>query len=142
MSLRDWELDIIAQLHTVLDASQVFEESVPETDQLPRFDTTMAKPYVVLWWGQRVDGGIGHNSLCGVLHSSHKALFLIQLVAPTGPMGRDLAALVSDALLGYRPAGQGELTEDSMPTIRNPLDISGAANRIRVPLAFSGTVDL
>lgn len=144
MNLRDWELDIVERMGEFLAPDQVFEQSVEEEIELPRFDNTMVKPYVVFWWGQRVRGGVGHNALCGVRASSHTALFLVQLVSPTGPMGRDLAAVVSEALWGYRPLNgtQGELHEDSAPTIRNPLDISGVSTRNRVPLAYSGTVDL
>lgn len=142
MNLRDWEKDIIGRLKLFIAPEQVFEESVPEESEIPRFSNTMVKPYVVLWWGQRVQGGPGYQAVCGVRGSAHIVTFLVQLAASNGPMGRDLAAVVSNALLGYRPLGQGELREDSMPTIRNPLDISGAYARDRVPLAYSGTVDL
>lgn len=142
MDLRDWELDIVARLRNAIAEDQVFEESVEEEARLPRFDNTMVKPYVVLWWGQRVRGGGGHNALAGVRKSSHVAEFIAQLIAPTGAMNRELARLVSGSLLGYRPLGEGELMEDSAPTIRNPLDISGVSARNRTPLAYSGTVDL
>jgi hypothetical protein len=140
-TMREWQLAIVDRLAEVFPDNQVFEEGPPEEDYLPMYPNRMVKPYVIVWFGQRVDGGPGFNSVCGVLGSAHRGLFLVQVCAATGRMVNDAAAAVSQALIGFRPAGQGELKEDSAPTIRNPLDMSGVNTRYQVPLAYNGIVD-
>lgn len=140
--MREWQRDIVTRLEELLSPEQVFEEGAPEEDALPMYPNRMVKPYVVLWFGQRVRGGLGFDSLCGVLGSAHRALFIVQIAAATGEVCNDVSAAVADHLLGFRPAGQGELTEDSAPTIRQPLDTSGINSRYQRPIAFSGTVDV
>lgn len=139
---REWQRDIVDRVKQVLGAENVYEESVPEIEQLSMTDYGMVKPYAVLWFGQRIQGGPGFRSMCGTRHSAHRALFYVQIGAPTGEVANDVAAAVSDSLLGYRPVGQGELDEDISPTIREPLDMSGVNPRIQTRIAYSGIIDI
>lgn len=120
----------------------VFVAAVPDEDQIPRLPNRMVRPYVAIWYGQRIQGNDGYRALCGVKASAHRTNFLVQVAAHDGRLVRDAVALVSNLLLGFKPAGQGELAESSSTTIRRPLDISGVRGRISVPVAYSGTVDL
>lgn len=141
-TFRDWQKAVVAQLKTVFPEDQVWEGSVPQESQLAKFDNDMVKPYVVVWFGQRVNGGPGFNSTCGVRSSAHMTTFIVRVAAPTGEMVNDAAALVSDALFGFRPLNQGELQEDGAPTIRDPLEMSGVNPRYFFPIAYRATVDL
>jgi hypothetical protein len=140
--MRDWQRAVITRLEDLLSPEQVYEEGPPDEDALPMYPNRMVKPYVVVWFGQRVSGGIGYDALCGVRESAHVSMFITQVVAATGEVCNDVSVVVADHLLGFRPADQGELREDSAPTIRQPLDVSGVNSRYQRPIAFSGTVDL
>lgn len=139
---REWQRSIVERLQALLGSDRVFEESVPEIDHLPMNDLGMVEPYAVLWFGQRVQGGPGFNSVCGTLGSAHRALFYVGIGAPTGEVANDVAASVTDSLRGFRPVGQGELIEDFSPTIREPLDMSGVNPRVHVRIAYSGIIDV
>lgn len=141
-NLRDWQKAILARLQELLPPEQIYEEGVPDEAELPMYDSRRVKPYVVAWWGQRVDGGLGFNTLCGVRENAHTVPFILQVCGPTGPAVRDLAEAVSDLLLGFKPLGEGELREDGAGTIRQPLDMSGVNSRYQVPVSYVGTVDV
>lgn len=140
-TMRQWQLDIIVRLEETFNDQQVFEEGVPERVRLTMDNSEIVKPYVCVWFGQRTDGGPGSRALCGVRQSSHQIPFLVEVAAATGPVCNDAVVEVSRLLLGYRPAGQGELEESGAPTVRNPLDMSGASGRYQKPVAYTGLVD-
>lgn len=150
MSLRLWEIAVEERLMYGSPADGlvgfgedcVFVSAVPDESQVPRLPNRMIKPYVAIWYGQRIQGNDGYQALCGVRGSAYRANFLVQVMAHDGRLNRDAVALVSNLLMGFRPAGQGELLESSSSTIRRPLDMSGVRGRISVPVAYSGTVDL
>ena len=150
MSLRAWEIAIEERLKfgnpaaglAGFGSDAVFVSAVPDEAQVPRLPNRMVRPYVAIWYGQRIQGNDGYRSICGVRASAYRANFLVQVMAHDGSLNRDAVALVSDLLLGFKPAGQGELLESSSSTIRRPLDMSGVRGRISVPVAYSGTVDL
>jgi len=150
MSLRPWQLAIEDRLafgsvdDNLAGFGQdcVFVAAVPDESQVPRLPNRQVKPYVVLWYGQRIQGNSGYQAICGVKASAYRSNFLVQVQAHDGGLAMDAVALVSNLLLGFKPFGQGELLESSSSTIRRPLDISGVRGRISVPVAYSGTVDL
>jgi hypothetical protein len=147
VSLLNWELAIEERLINGdasvpgFGAANVFIEAVPDEVPIPR-DQRQVKPYVVVWFGQRIRGNDGYRGICGVKGNASRANLLVMACAHVGTVQRGVVAQVSDLLHGFRPAGQGELEETSSTTIRRPLDISGVVGRIAVPVAFSGTVDL
>jgi len=147
MTLRLWKEAVVDRLGLGGDSlpgftpQLVFEEGIPEETQLERLTNRHVKPYVVVWFGQRVSGGDGYNSICGVRGSAHRMYMLIQVCSYDGGIVNQAVDLVSDLLIGFRPAGHGELSEDSSATIRRPMDISGVRSRYAVPVAYSGTVD-
>lgn len=150
MSLRPWEIAVEDRLTfgapdenlAGFGADCVYVSAVPDEDQVPRLPNRQVKPYVVIWYGQRIQGNDGYRAICGVKASAYRANFLVQVQAHDGRLARDAVSLVSSLLLGFKPFGQGELLESSSSTIRRPLDISGVRGRISVPVAYSGTVDL
>lgn len=150
MSLRPWQVAIEERLIqgapeeglAGFGSDCVFVSAVPDETQIPRLPNRQVRPYLVLWYGQRIQGNSGYQALCGVKGSAYRSNFLVQVQAHDGRLTLDAVALVSNLLLGYKPFGQGELLESSSSTIRRPLDISGVRGRISVPVAYSGTVDL
>ena len=147
MSLRPWKMAVQERLANGdgtfpgFTEDRVFAEGVPEEGQLDRLTNRQVAPYVVVWYGQRVDGGTGYRSMCGVKGSAHRMYMLVQVCASDGVIVNQAVDLVSDLLIGFRPAGHGELSENSSATIRRPMDMSGVRSRYTVPVAYSGTVD-
>lgn len=146
MSLEPWKEAIIDRL-MVGDGSSpgfgvdsVYEESVPDQARLPRMSDGRIRPYVAVWFGQRIGMGDGYRSICGVRGNAHLANLIVLIGAPDGRSTNRAKSLVSELLWGFRPAGHGELEETSSITIRRPLDISGVVARNTVPVAYSGTV--
>lgn len=148
ISLAPWKKDVIDRLGLGGDGipgfgvDSVFREGVSDEREIPRFPDGTHKPYVAVWFGQRISGGRGHQSIAGVRHSAHQMNMLVMTCAPDGDMGDQAVDMVSALLLGFCPAGQGELKEDGAPSIRRPMDMSGVRARFAVPVAYSGTVDI
>jgi len=120
----------------------VYREGLADEDQLPRFENGIIKPYVSVWFGQRVSGNAGFQGITGVRDNAHRMHMMVVVNATDGHMVDTAVDLVSDLLLGFRPASQGELSEDGMQTIRRPSDMSGVRSRFSVPVGYSGTVDI
>lgn len=142
MRLFPWQESIYDQLADNLPNTSVFFEGTPENTELPRLNNGMVRPFVLLWFGQSGSGPFGSDSIMGVRSSSRRAVFLAQLVAPTGRTLLQLEDAVRDLLVGFRPNNEGELMEDAGPTIRDPLpEGTGVDVRFYKPLAFSGVVN-
>lgn len=142
MQIMPWIDAIEARLVNGLPNTPIFLEGVPENDPIPRMDNGMIQPFVLLWLGQTVGGPLGSDSLMGVRTSVRRGLFLCQLVAPTGRSLLLLEDGVRALLQGFQPNGEGELSEDSAPSIRDPLpEGTGVDTRFYKPLAFSGLVN-
>lgn len=149
MTLRRWQQDVVDRLRNGLPGEvagfgveRVWLEAVPDEDQIPRLPNRQVVPYLVVWFGQRMDGTDAYNSIAGELCSAKRSNFLVQVCAHQGELVLDAMDIVSRLLRGFRPAGQGELREAASATLRRPMDISGVKGRVSVPVAFSGTVDL
>jgi len=148
MSLAAWRADIIERLANGdgttpgFGINQVYQESVPEQSRLERMSDGRVRPYVSVWFGQRIGMGNGYRGICGVRMNAHRMNMIIMVGAPDGNTANKARDLISELLWGFRPAGQGELEETSSTTIRRPLDISGVDSRNAVPIAYSGTVDI
>lgn len=149
MSLRDWQKAVEERLRTGVPGQVagfgqlgVWVQAVPDEDQLPRLPNLQVRPYLVLWYGQRMDGSADYNAITGELYSAKRSNFLVQVCAHQGELVLDAMDAVTRILRGFRPVGQGELRESASATIRRPMDISGVNSRVSVPVAFSGTVDL
>lgn len=146
MSLEPWKDAIVERLAQGVGttpgfgAESVFKESVPDQSRLPRMSDGRIRPYLSVWFGQRIGMGPGYRGICGVRQNAHLANLIVFIGAPDGDTTNKAKALVSGLLWGFRPAGHGELEETSSITIRRPLDISGVSARNAVPVAYSGTV--
>lgn len=142
MQIFPWMEAIEQRLAINLPNNRFYMEGVPENSTLPRLDNGMVRPFASLWFGQTASGPFGTNSMTGVRQSARQGLFLIQLVAPTGRSLLQFEDGVRNLLVGYRPDGQGELAEDSAPTIRDPQpEGTGVDIRFYKPLTFSGLVN-
>ena len=147
-SMGDWKQAVIDRLSMGGDGTpgfgveSVYREGLADEDQLPRFDNGIIKPYVSVWFGQRVSGNSGFQGITGVRGNAHRMHMMVVVNATDGHMVDKAVDLASDLLLGYRPTEQGELTEDGMQTIRRPSDMSGVRSRFSVPVGYSGTVDI
>lgn len=148
LSLAPWKEDVINRLRYGGDGipgfgeDSVFREGPSDEDQMPRFADGTIKPYVSVWFGQRVTGGRGHKGITGVRNNAHEMHMMVVAAATDGRTVDRAVDLVSELLLGFRPANQGELEEDGMQTIRRPADMSGIRTRYAVPIGYSGTVDI
>ena len=148
MTVLDWQMDIYDRLRLGLPNTPVHLEGVSENDEHPRDPTGLIKPFLVIWYGQLTDiasfsGTVG--DLCGTEDEGGNITklgnFLVETVAPTGLALLQLENLVRALLTGFRPAGEGELSETGQTTIRDPLPTGiGDTLRFYKPLFFQGIV--
>lgn len=142
MQLFPWMEAIHDRLTDNLPNTSIFFEGVPENTELPRLSNGMVRPFASLWFGQSGPGPFGTRSMTGVRQASRRAVFLVQIVAPTGRALLQLEDGIRDLLVGFRPNDEGELSESSPPTIRDPLPEGTTVDlRFYKPLAFSGLVN-
>jgi hypothetical protein len=145
LRLKPWQDDVLVKLRASL------QEDIPvkdggyaegEDEAVGRLENGMLQPYVLVWFGGSVDTGPGYETIGGVRQASRLAMLHFECVGPTFTMARDLGDEVRDALVGYRPDGEGELEEDGMPTIRNPISTTtGLDVRYAYPMTFKGIVN-
>jgi hypothetical protein len=148
VTVLDWQMDIYDRLRTGLPNTPVHLEGISENDEHPRDPTGLIKPFLIIWYGQLTDitsftGTVG--DLCGTEDSGGNLIkqgnFLVETVAPTGLALLQLENLVRALLTGFRPAGEGELSETGQTTIRDPLPTGiGDTLRFYKPLFFQGVV--
>lgn len=148
MTVLDWQMDIYDRLRSGLPNTPVHLEGVSEGEEHPRDPTGLIKPFLIIWFGQLTDitsftGTIG--DLCGnedaegsMVKQGH---FLVETVAPTGLALLQLENLVRALLTGFRPAGEGELTEGGQTSIRDPMPVGiGDTLRFYKPMYFQGVL--
>lgn len=148
MTVLDWQMDIMDRLRVGLPNTPVHLEGVAESSPHPRDPTGLVKPFLIVWFGQLTDvstsaGAVG--DLCGTETSGGNIVkqgnFLVETVAPTGLALLQLENLVRALLTGFRPAGEGELTEGGQTTIRDPFPTGiGDTLRFYKPLFFQGVL--
>lgn len=143
MRLKPWQDAIKAQLEAELgDHIPIKIGGYDEPDATNKLTNGMIAPYVVVWYGGSISEGPGHRGICGIRNDSRMGLLHIECVGTLFQHALDLGDEVRDALVGFKPAGEGELEEDGAPTIRNPISTTtGVDVRYSYPLAFTGTVN-
>src|SRR5690606_35358410 len=145
MRLKPWQDAILARLTDQLnDGIPIIDGGYAEgaDETVNKLDNGMLQPYVLAWFGGSVEAGIGHEGICGVAKATRQSSVHFECVGPTGTMARDLGDEVRAALVGFRPDGEGELAEDGMPTIRNPISTTtGLDVRYAYVLTFQGVVN-
>lgn len=142
VSLLDWQLDIYERLDNGLPNTPVFLEGVPENSDIVKDPSGFYKPTLILWFGQAFDisgfgGRISVADLCGMEAdggSTKQAAFIVESVAPSGLSLLQLAQAARDILVGYRPLGEGELSEAGSGTVRDPYPV-GVGDTLRFYLA-------
>lgn len=148
MTVLDWQMAIYDRLRLGLPNTPVHLEGVSESEPHPRDPTGLIKPFLIIWYGQLTDiasftGTIA--DLCGTEDEGGNLVkqgnFLVETVAPTGLALLQLENVVRALLTGFRPAGEGELTETGQTTIRDPLPTGiGDTLRFYKPLFFQGVL--
>lgn len=148
MTVFDWQMAIHQRLNEGLPHTDVYLEGVPESTPVPKSPTGLIKPFLILMFGQLTDissSGTQVADLCGQEENSgmpKQGNFLVQTVAHNGLTLLQLENLVRGLLTGFRPAGQGELNEEGLTTIRDPLPAGiGDTLRFYKPLFFSGVLN-
>lgn len=145
MRLKQWQDAIMDRLRDQLNDEIPIEdggygEGVNEA--VGKLANGAMQPYVLVWFGGSVAAGIGYEGICGVNKASRLGLLHIECVGPTGQMARDLGDEVRAALVGFQPDNEGELQEDGMPSIRNPISTTtGLDVRYTYALTFKGIVN-
>jgi hypothetical protein len=143
--LKPWQDAIMDKLRESINSKVPIEDGgygEGSDEVVGRLDNGMLQPYILVWFGGSVDTGPGYATIGGVRQESRLAMLHFECVGPTGTMARDLGDEVRDALVGFRPDGEGELEEDGMPTIRNPISTTtGLDVRYTYPMTFKGIVN-
>lgn len=152
VSLLDWQLDIHRRVDNGLPNTPVFLEGVGESNEITPDPTGLYKPTVILWFGQAIEmagfgGRLSVADLCGASkddsNTTKHATLLVQQVAPSGLALLQLSQAVRDLLVGYAPAGQGELTEVGTGTVRDPYPVGvGDTMRFYLAVGYRGTVNV
>lgn len=142
-----WQTAIYERIQATVPNNKVFLEGVPESSDVPMDPTGMVKPFVILWFGQAYDfaGTANAMDLCGNggANSVRTLAFATQLVAPTGLSLLGFEDTIRGGLLGFSPAGHGEVNEGGSTTIRDPLPTGiGAGLRFYKAIFFSGLVGM
>jgi hypothetical protein len=150
-SLLDWQLDIFHRLDTGLPNTPVYLEGVPENTEIVKDPSAFYKPSLILWFGQAFDvsgfgGRISISDLCGSGADggvTKQAAFIVESVAPSGLSLLQLAQAARDLLHGYRPAGQGELSEAGSGTVRDPYPVGiGDTLRFYLAIGYRGLINV
>src|SRR5690554_6033373 len=102
MQLWPWQEAIYDRLVQGLPNNQFFIEGTPENTELNRMSNGMIKPFASIWYGQSRDAGIGTASMMGVRSSARRAIFLVQMVAPTGRSLLQFEDGIRNLLTGFR----------------------------------------
>jgi hypothetical protein len=148
MTVLDWQMSVYERLRAGLPNTDVHLEGIAESTPHPKDPTGLIKPFLIVWYGQLTDitsfsGTVG--DLCGNEDGEGNMVklggFLVETIAPTGLALLQLENIVRGLLTGFRPAGEGELTETGQTTIRDPLPTGiGDTLRFYKPLFFQGIV--
>lgn len=145
MRLKPWQDAILDRLRDQLNDDIPIEDGgygEGADEVVGKLENGMLQPYVLVWFGGSVDAGPGHETIGGVNQASRLSMVHFECVGPTGTMARDLGDEVRAALVGFVPANEGELQEDGMPSIRNPISTTtGLDVRYAYPLTFKGFVN-
>lgn len=147
MSVLEWQMDIYHKLRDGLPNTRVFLEGVPESSMTALDPTGLIKPLVIIWFGQLTDVTTFSGSVSGLCGTEggeglvKQGNFLVESVAPTGLSLLQLEAVVRSLLTGFRPAGEGELSEGGQATVRDPMPLGiGDTLRFYKPLFFNGVL--
>jgi hypothetical protein len=150
VSLLDWQLDIYSRLDNGLPNTPVFLEGVPENSDIVKDPSAFYKPTLILWFGQAFDisgfgGRISVADLCGMEAdggTTKQAGFIVESVAPSGLSLLQLAQAARDLLSGYKPLGEGELSEAGSGTVRDPYPVGvGDTLRFYLAVGYRGVVN-
>jgi hypothetical protein len=145
MTILQWQMDVYNRLRDGLPNTKVFLEGVPENSSVPMDPVGLAKPMIIIWFGQisRSEAGAAGADLCGVEGGTTVGLMnvAVEAVAPSGLSLLQVEQAVRNLLTGFSPNSQGQLYEGGAATIRDPLPVGiGDGLRFYKPLFFTGQV--
>lgn len=98
---------IAAKLRTDLP-QDVYETAVPDDSKISHDGGALFKPYVVINFGDMVESASG-KGIDSVRYNSGVSYCVVSCIAPTERAARQVANLVRDSLLGFKPEDAGEL---------------------------------
>jgi hypothetical protein len=122
----------------------VFVESVSENDIVLLDNTGLVKPFVVLWFGGALAAEEPRmNAICGVVDSLHRALVVVNVIGPPSLAFLEFEDQVRSLMLGFSPAGEGELVEiGPAASVRDPAPVGiGVDSRAYKTLVYQGVVN-
>lgn len=143
LQLYPWQEAIYLRLSENLPNS-VFVETVSEGDVVDMDGAALVKPFVVLWFGGALGAEIASmNAFCGVTNSLHYALVVVNVIGPPSLGFLQFEDRVRSLLLGFSPAGEGELVEiGPAASVRDPAPVGiGVDLRAYKTLVYRGTVN-
>lgn len=142
MRLLPWQDAVMDRLRTLGAHIDVLDGGYNEGEEPDRLENGMIAPYILVWFGGSVSAGPGHEGICGVRQSSRTGFLILECVGTTMTHARQLGDECRDALVGFRPDGEGELSEEGAPAVRNPIGTTtGVDVRYSYPLSFRGIVN-
>lgn len=106
--------NITAELRRVLPNTQVIEDGVLDETNLVRNSALQLVPYIVPRYGSIRRKPLGY-ALSGTRNDDYYSTVDISCVAPTGRQARQVLAVATDALIGFKPDGSVEMTIEGLP---------------------------
>jgi hypothetical protein len=113
---------ITAKLNTDLP-QDVYETAVPDDKKIGHGANALFKPYVVVTYGDMTEAG-NQTGIISAKYNLGMSYCTIACVAPTQRAARQVADLVRNSLVGFRPTDGGELR---LAGGRNYGDVDGNA---------------
>lgn len=106
--------NITEQIRTILPNTPVYEDGVLDETNLVRNAQNQLVPYIVPRYGSIRRRPQGY-AIAGTRYDNYYSTVDVSCVAPTGRQARQVLAVVTDALLGFKPDGAVEMTIEGLP---------------------------
>lgn len=100
----------------------VYDTAVPENVKIAHGGNKLFLPYIVVSYGDMAESARGRG-ITSVRHNVGISYAVVKCVAPTERAAREVAGLVRDKLLGFKPTDAGEMR--LTPGGRNYVDADG-----------------
>lgn len=113
---------ITAKLNTDLP-QDVYETAVPDDKKIGHGANALFKPYVVVTYGDMTEAG-NQTGIVSARYNLGTSYCVVSCVAPTERAARQVANLVRESLVGFKPTDGGELR---LAGGRNYSDVDGNA---------------
>lgn len=126
---------ITAYVKSLVPDTKVFEDTVPDDENLPRDVNQKTEPFLVLRYSP-LGPGYG-RSIRGARHDEYLAFVDVMAVAPAGRIARQLNAAITSRLIGFKPDGIAPLHQNNSSGIPGQFTVS--QNEVRPTLFVVST---